>query len=251
MNKLSTFTSNLLLILVFLIFSSRLSLAGEFMGHYCIQMQADSASFRAFELAMTEVTPGYFQLDGKFNFPNGSGMSGVTGSAFSDENDNLTATLRESHADSTGVSKSTYHFQLAPQQDTLSTGSFRQLLQTAGQSAPATIAGTASFDLCSNEPPDLTQLDNDNDGYTIAEGDCNDSDPDYHPTAVEICGDGLDQDCDGEDLVCPPLDNDGDGYSVDEDCDDNNAAINPGAHDHPFDSIDLDCDPTTYPVSGQ
>lgn len=45
----------------------------------------------------------------------------------------------------------------------------------------------------------------DGDGYDAlvcdAAGDCNDGDPDVHPGAVEVPGDGLDQDCDGTDLL--------------------------------------------------
>jgi len=38
--------------------------------------------------------------------------------------------------------------------------------------------------------------DADGDGYTVAEGDCNDSNPDINPGAEEFCN-GLDDDCDG------------------------------------------------------
>jgi hypothetical protein len=42
----------------------------------------------------------------------------------------------------------------------------------------------------------------DGDDYFIAEGDCNDLDRCTYPGATEICGDGIDQDCNGSDLAC-------------------------------------------------
>jgi hypothetical protein len=44
--------------------------------------------------------------------------------------------------------------------------------------------------------------DNDGDGITPAQGDCNDSDFSIRPGAPEICEDGIDQDCDGQDRSC-------------------------------------------------
>ncbi|MFT6726667.1 MAG: hypothetical protein ACJAV7_001116 [Flavobacteriales bacterium] len=80
--------------------------------------------------------------------------------------------------------------------------------------------------------------DEDEDGFTTEEGDCDDSDADINPDAVEIPYDGIDQDCSGADLV----DVDGDGYSPEQgDCDDNEFDINPGATEIPYDGIDQDC----------
>ncbi|RJP92484.1 MAG: hypothetical protein C4518_06900 [Desulfobacteraceae bacterium] len=48
----------------------------------------------------------------------------------------------------------------------------------------------------------LEDMDDDGDGYSENQGDCNDSDAAIHPGAEEICGDQIDQDCDGLDAEC-------------------------------------------------
>lgn len=85
--------------------------------------------------------------------------------------------------------------------------------------------------------------DADGDNYSIDEGDCDDQRYDVNPGRPEICDDGIDQDCSGEDLSCDAVDGDGDGVSVREgDCDDENPAVAPGRFDVCDDGIDQDCD---------
>ena len=93
-------------------------------------------------------------------------------------------------------------------------------------------------------------IDQDGDGYSKNQGDYDDTNPDIYPGAEEICGDGIDQDCDGIDPPCPPdpddIDNDGDGYTENQgDCDDNEPNANPGiTFDSCDDNIDNNCDGT-------
>ena len=86
-------------------------------------------------------------------------------------------------------------------------------------------------------------IDADDDGFTVADGDCDDSNPTVYPGAEEIC-DGLDSDCDGLLPVDDPdTDQDDDGFSgCAHDCDDSNDMIHPAAVEIPGDGIDQDCD---------
>ncbi len=86
--------------------------------------------------------------------------------------------------------------------------------------------------------------DNDGDGFTTNDGDCNDSDNTVYPGATEIC-DGKDNDCDGN-TPANEADADADGYFLcSGDCDDSNAAVNPGATEITCNGLDDDCDPGT------
>ncbi len=85
-------------------------------------------------------------------------------------------------------------------------------------------------------------VDNDGDGKTESEGDCNDSDP-YLGLDYELSGDGKDNDCDGEVDNAPGSEEDPDRDLVTEaqgDCDNNHATVYPGAPEL-CDGLDNDC----------
>ncbi len=79
-------------------------------------------------------------------------------------------------------------------------------------------------------------------GYVTNSSDCDDTDENINPDGTEICGDTIDQDCSGSDLVCGDPDNDFDGYTVGQgDCDDDDDSINPDASELPDNEVDEDC----------
>lgn len=83
--------------------------------------------------------------------------------------------------------------------------------------------------------------DLDEDRYCSADGiDCNDGDTSVNPEVAEVCGDGIDNNCNGN--IDEELDYDGDGYTTcSGDCRDNNSSVNPSAVEV-CDSLDNDCD---------
>ncbi len=87
-----------------------------------------------------------------------------------------------------------------------------------------------------------SEIDNDEDGYTEAQGDCNDADASVNPVATEYYND-RDDDCDGVvDDGTVNYDDDGDGQSeLGGDCDDANTATYTGAPEA-CDNADNDCD---------
>jgi hypothetical protein len=95
-------------------------------------------------------------------------------------------------------------------------------------------------------PPEDTGLDErdlDGDGWSVADGDCQDHNRATWPGAVEIA-DGADNDCDGvadDDLWFS--DDDGDGYAEGNgDCDDHDPSRSPGQPEQGEDGVDHNCD---------
>jgi hypothetical protein len=85
--------------------------------------------------------------------------------------------------------------------------------------------------------------DADEDGYidaALGGTDCDDADPERHPSARDRCGDDVDADCSGSDSSCA-TDGDDDGWNVENDCDDGDATRAPGLQDE-CNGIDDDCD---------
>ena len=117
----------------------------------------------------------------------------------------------------------------------------------------------------------MERLDSDEDGFLMGSGvgeDCDDSNPDIHPLAEEVC-DGIDNDCNPETIdggVAYPFyeDADGDGFGnpyvvqsacddfvvgdgwvewdVANDCDDTDPGIHPAADEVCGDGVDQNCD---------
>ena len=85
-------------------------------------------------------------------------------------------------------------------------------------------------------------VDDDGDGFTELEGDCDDADIGRHPGAEELCN-WIDEDCNGLVEQGPDLDHDGEGDCLD--CDDGDWFVNTLAADLCDGILDNNCDGAT------
>ena len=115
--------------------------------------------------------------------------------------------------DSEGVETGTVEFMLADGTNIVNTWTWVDLSGLGiVKKLTFDLSSTDSGDFGMNTPAyfcmdnfnDSDNSDDDNDGYTENEGDCNDDNPNVNPGQTEICGDGIDQDCDGDDETCLP-----------------------------------------------
>jgi hypothetical protein len=131
-----------------------------------------------------------------------------------------------------------------------------------GQGGVGALGGAGGLGPGGNGGQGGAATDGDSDGYSVAQGDCDDSNPAVHPGATELCN-GIDDDCDGDTdenlMVTQYRDYDGDGWgdSADTvvacpglsnyvtqggDCDDWNGGTYPGAYESSSECVDSNCD---------
>lgn len=137
-----------------------------------------------------------------------------------------------------------------------------QKLDSAGDCVAVTTDTEPTDTHTTDTETGTTSPDGDSDGWTVADGDCDDADGTVNPAAVEKCN-GKDDDCDSTtdvgavDALTWYADADGDDYGtgaavvgcdpptasafVPGDCDDGNAAVHPGVEEV-CNSTDDDCD---------
>ena len=119
--------------------------------------------------------------------------------------------------------------------------------ETGGQGAASTggntsTGGTTSSTGGTTSSTGTDTNDDDGDGFAEVDGDCNDGNPLIYPGAIEVCDDGVDNNCNGATDASEP-DGDGDSFGpCAGDCDDGNPDISPAADEIPGDGIDNDCD---------
>ena len=121
--------------------------------------------------------------------------------------------------------------------DALLTAGAHLLTFTVVNSAEYEAQATAYFEVIS-----ILDIDDDSDGFTENQGDCDDNDPTVNPSSPEV-ENGLDDNCNGvTDEGTNAYDDDGDGFSENEgDCNDNEIAIYPTAIETCGNGMDDNC----------
>lgn len=102
------------------------------------------------------------------------------------------------------------------------------------------VEAQASFTIGLKGSGGLSEADEDGDGVSVAQGDCDDGNAEIYPGADELCN-GRDDDCNGT-VPDNETDDDSDGFRLcDDDCDDTDINVYPGAVEI-CDKKDTDCD---------
>ena len=112
----------------------------------------------------------------------------------------------------------------------------------ADETVDADTDGYSACDDCDDTDPAVFGKDEDGDGLTACDGDCDDTNPGIRPSFTDLVGDGFDQNCDGLDGD----DGDSDGFASiptgGDDCNDGDDTVHPGAADTVGDGVDQNCD---------
>lgn len=183
--------------------------------------------------------PGQGQVVSTYgNGPNDGRMYVISGGAGSFTNPLITA---GSGATGSAARSAAHHFvKVAVSGNTLTYSAIRT---NTANSSGAGVIETLTVSRPGTDPCLAGQLDADGDNYP-ASVDCDDSDETVNPGAAEVCGNDIDEDCDGTAQECavPPVDEDQDGSPVDSDCDDQDPERYPENPEVECDGIDNDCD---------
>ena len=108
--------------------------------------------------------------------------------------------------------------------------------------SPTTSAGGGGVGGAGGSSSTGLSTDDDGDGFSENDGDCDDNDPNVHPDAQEVCDDNIDNNCNGATDSQEP-DGDGDGFGpCAGDCNDGDPTIHPSAPEIDLDQVDNNCD---------